>query len=351
MKQKKTLLTLIAILILFGLVYLADQTLDSYKTRILNLCAIYVILGLSMNLINGFTGLFSLGHAGFMAVGAYTTAILTMPDVVKTQNFFMAPMMKPLDTMHVPFFLALLMGGILAGVVGYLIGAPALRLRGDYLAIATLGFAEIIRVVFTNTQSITNGALGLKGIPVSTNIWWTFGLALVTLIVIGSLINSSYGRAFKAIREDEIAAESMGINLFKHKVIAFTTGAFFAGIGGGLLGSLLGTIDPLMFRFFLTFNVLLIIILGGMGSITGTIISAFIITIGGEALRFLDESMTVGNLVIPGISGMRMVVFSALLMIVVIFFNHGIMGTKEFTWDSLLAKLTKKPLAKGGNKQ
>ena len=351
MKQKKTLLTLIAILILFGLVFLADQTLDPYKTRILNLCAIYVVLGLSMNLINGFTGLFSLGHAGFMAVGAYTTAILTMPDVVKSQNFFMAPMMKPLDTMHVPFFLALLIGGILAGVVGYLIGAPALRLRGDYLAIATLGFAEIIRVVFTNMQSVTNGALGLKGIPVSANIWWTFGVALVTVLVIGSLINSSYGRAFKAIREDEIAAESMGINLFKHKVLAFTIGAFFAGIGGGLLGSLLGTIDPLMFRFFLTFNVLLIIILGGMGSITGTIIAAFIITIGGELLRFLDESMTIGNFVIPGISGMRMVVFSALLMIVVLFFNRGIMGTKEFTWDNLFAKFAKKPLAKGGDKQ
>lgn len=351
MKQKKTLLTLIAILILFGLVFLADQTLDPYKTRILNLCAIYVVLGLSMNLINGFTGLFSLGHAGFMAVGAYTTAILTMPDLVKAQNFFMVPMMKPLDTTHVPFFVALLIGGILAGVVGYLIGAPALRLRGDYLAIATLGFAEIIRVVFTNTQSITNGALGLKGIPVSANIWWTFGIALVTVLVIGSLINSSYGRAFKAIREDEIAAESMGINLFKHKVLAFTIGAFFAGIGGGLLGSLLGTIDPLMFRFFLTFNVLLIIILGGMGSITGTIIAAFIITIGGELLRFLDESMTIGNLVIPGISGMRMVVFSALLMIVVLFFNRGIMGTKEFTWDNLFAKFAKKPLAKGGDKQ
>ncbi|MDP4161341.1 MAG: branched-chain amino acid ABC transporter permease, partial [Bacillota bacterium] len=245
----------------------------------------------------------------------------------------------------------LLIGGIFAGLVGYLIGAPALRLRGDYLAIATLGFAEIIRVVFTNTQTITNGALGLKGIPGSSNLWWTFGVAVVTVVFIGSLINSSYGRAFKAIREDEIAAESMGISLFKHKVLAFTIGAFFAGIGGGLLGSLLGTIDPLMFRFFLTFNILLIIILGGMGSITGTIISAFIITIGGEALRFLDESMTIGNFVLPGISGMRMVVFSALLMIVVLFFNRGIMGTNEFTWDSLFAKFGKKPLAKGGSKQ
>ncbi|TGE32174.1 branched-chain amino acid ABC transporter permease [Desulfosporosinus sp. Sb-LF] len=351
MKQKKTLLTLIVILILFAFVYGANQFLDPYKMRILNLCAIYVILGLSMNLINGFTGLFSLGHAGFMAVGAYTTAILTMPDVVKTQNFFMVPMIKPLDTMHVPFFFALLIGGIVSGVIGYLIGAPALRLRGDYLAIATLGFAEIIRVVFTNIQSVTNGALGLKGIPVSANIWWTFGAALVTLLFIGSLINSSYGRAFKAIREDEIAAESMGISLFKHKVIAFTIGAFFAGIGGGLLGSLLGTIDPLMFRFLLTFNILLIVILGGMGSMTGTIIAAFIITIGGEALRFLDESMTIGSLVIPGISGMRMVVFSALLMMVVLFFNRGIMGTKEITWDSIAAKFSKKSLAKGGDKQ
>ena len=178
-----------------------------------------------------------------------------------------------------------------------------------------------------------------------------------TLIVLISLINSSYGRALKAIREDEIAAESMGINLFKHKIIAFVTGAFFAGIGGGLLGNLLGTIDPKMFNFIFTFNILLIVVLGGMGSLTGSIIAAFIVTIGNEVLRFLDESLDLGFVVFNGKVGLRAVVFSALLMVVVIFYRHGLMGTNEFSWDAILDKkfwlrpfTRKKSLAKGGTR-
>lgn len=349
MKNRNFVLTIAALVVLFIGVFFANEYLDSYKLRILNLCAIYVVLALSMNLVNGFTGLFSLGHAGFMAVGAYTTALLTMSPMMKTQNFFLTPLIKPLDTLTLPFLPSLIIGGLLAAAVGFVISAPVLRLKGDYLGIATLGFAEIIRVVFTNTQSLTNGALGLKGIPDHTNIWWTFGVAVVTVILIASLIRSSFGRALKAIREDEVAAQSMGINLFRHKMISFCIGAFFAGVGGGLLGNLLGTIDPLMFRFPLTFNILLIIILGGLGSITGSVISAIVITIAGEALRFLDESITIGSLVIPGIPGMRMVVFSALLMLVVIFFRKGLMGTNEFTWDKLLGRQGRKPAVKGGS--
>jgi len=269
---------------------------------------------------------------------------------MKEQNFFLAPIIKPLANLTLPFFPALVIAGLVTAFVGYLIATSVLRLRGDYLAIATLGFSEIIRVIFTNTQTLTNGALGLKGIPDTTNIWWTFGTAVATVFIITCLINSSYGRAFKAIREDEVAAESMGINLLKHKVLSFTIGAFFAGVGGGLLGNLLGTIDPLMFRFILTFNILLIIVLGGMGSITGSIIAAFIVTIAGEALRFLDESMNLGFITIQGIPGLRMVVFSALLMMVVIFFRHGLMGTKEFSFDKIAHIFSRKPSEKGGNK-
>jgi len=351
MKNRNLVLTIISMLILLLLLFIVDKNLDSYNTRILNLCAIYVILALSMNLVNGFTGLFSLGHAGFMAVGAYTTALLTMSSDMKLQNFFLAPIIKPLANLTLPFFPALIIAGLVSALVGYLIATPVLRLKGDYLAIATLGFSEIIRVMFTNTQTLTNGALGLKGIPATTNIWWTFGTAVVTVIIISCLINSSYGRALKAIREDEIAAESMGISLYKHKVLAFTIGAFFAGIGGGLLGNLLGTIDPLMFRFILTFNILLIIVLGGMGSITGTIIAAFIVTISGEALRFLDEKMDFGFITIQGIPGLRMVVFSALLVLVVIFFRNGLMGTKEFSFDKIIRRFSKKPPAKGVDEQ
>ena len=346
MKKRNVILNIFSVIILLLFIWYADKNFDSYKIRVLNLCAIYVILGLSMNLINGFTGLFSLGHAGFMAVGAYTTALLTMSPAAKAQTFFLEPIISPLDKITLPFFVALIIGGILSGLVAFLIGAPTLRLKGDYLAIATLGFSEIIRIIFTNTQTITNGPLGLKSIPNSTNLWWSYGMMLFTLAFIIALIKSSYGKAFKAIREDEIAAESMGINLFKHKSMAFVIGAFFAGIGGGLLGNLLGAINPNMFRSILTFNVLLIIVLGGMGSITGTVLSAFVVTAGLEYLRFLDETINLGFIKIPGVAGLRMVVFSALLMIVVIFFRNGLMGNNEFDWDKFFNFFQRKSLRK-----
>lgn len=348
MRKRNTILTLAAIVLLVLFLIFANKNFDAYKIRILNLCAIYTILGLSMNLINGFTGLFSLGHAGFMAIGAYTTALCTLSAKTKEMNFFMKPIIAPLRNLSLPFLPALILGGILAAAVAFLIGAPVLKFKGDYLAIATLGFSEIIRVIFTNTQSLTNGALGLKGIPAYTNIWWSFGGAAATLIILVSLINSSFGRALKAIREDEVAAESMGINLFKHKMLSFVIGAFFAGIGGGLLGNLLGTIDPLMFRFLLTYNILLIIVLGGMGSVTGTIISAFVITAATELLRFLDEEINLGFVRIPGVAGLRMVVFSVLLMIVILFFRNGLMGTREFSWDKIISFFSKNPFKKGG---
>ncbi|MCF6466188.1 branched-chain amino acid ABC transporter permease [Clostridium sp. Cult2] len=317
-----TLIVLAATII--GL-FIANRTLDDYKLRIINLCGIYITLGLSMNLINGFTGLFSLGHAGFMAIGAYTVGILTMPVPMKEMNFFMKPMVPFLANLEWSFLPALLMAGIMAGLFGFLIGAPVLRLTDDYLAIATLGFAEIIRVVFTNTQSITNGALGLKGIPNNTNVWWSWGVALLTIGFMAFLMDGSYGKAFKAIREDEVAARSMGINLFKHKVMSFTFGSFLAGIGGGLLAALLGTIDPNMFRITLTFNILLIVVLGGLGSIKGSVISAIIVTVMMEALRFLDESINLGFIRIKGVPGMRMVVFSIILMAVVIIRKEGLL--------------------------
>ena len=324
-KYKKKSNSILYICIFLVILYILNKTLDPYKLRILNLCGIYVVLGLSLNLINGFTGLFSLGHAGFMAIGAYTTALLTMPPAMKEMNFFMQPIVPFLANVEWSFLPALLMGGLVSAIMGFLIGAPVLKLTDDYLAIATLGFAEIIRVVFTNLQSITNGALGLKGIPATTNVWWSWGMAILTILLLKYLMKGSYGIAFKSIKDDEIAAQAMGINLFKHKIMSFTIGSFLAGIGGGLLGNLLGTIDPNMFRFPLTFNILLIVVLGGLGSIKGTTIAAVIITIMMEALRFLDESINLGFVSFEGIPGMRMVVFSVLLMAVVIFRKEGLL--------------------------
>lgn len=316
---------------------------DNYIRRVLNLAAIYAIVSVSMNLVNGFTGLFSLGQAGFMAIGAYTVAILTVPIEKRDAIFYVVPQNPVLAQIEIPFAAALVLGGLLAALVAVLIGIPVLRLKSDYLAIATLGFSEIIRIIFTNAKTITNGALGIKSIPVMPTMWVFFGVMIISVAFIVFLINSSYGRAFKAIREDDIAAEAMGINLFKHKVLSFAIGAFFAGIGGGLLASLLGTVDPKQFYFTMTYNFLLIIVLGGMGSISGTVIASFIVTVGLEVLRFFDEPLTMFGFNIPLFrAGFRMVIFSALLMILVLFFRNGLLGQKELSWGMVKSLFKKK---------
>ena len=339
MEKNKMMKHLIIIGLALLVLLLINTFMDAYPVRIINLCAIYIILGLSMNLINGFTGLFSLGHAGFMAIGAYTVALLTMTVETKQMNFYMEPIAPFLLNLNLPFIVALFMGGVMAAIFGFLIGAPVLKLTDDYLAIATLGFSEIIVVVIINLQSITNGSLGLKGIPETSNsfiagivgsrpkinILWAWILAIFTIYLMKFLMDGSYGKAFKAIREDEIAARSMGINLFKHKVMSFTIGSFLAGVGGGLLGISLGTINPALFKFALTFNILLIVVLGGMGNIGGTVVSAIIITVAMEALRFLDEAINLGFMITPALPGLRMVVFSLALMLVVIFKKDGFM--------------------------
>ena len=310
--------TLILLGVLLVAVVVVDFFANDHVRTIANLCGIYVTLGLSMQLINGFTGLFSLGHAGFMAIGAYTVAILTISPANKEMNYFLEPIVPFLADVEWSFLPALIMGGILAAIFGFLIGAPVLRLTDDYLAIATLGFAEIIRVIFTNTQSLTNGALGLKAIPKFSTILWSWIVAFLSIVFMVYLIRGSYGKAFIAIKEDEIAARSMGINLFKHKVMSFTFSSFMAGIAGGLMATHLGTIDPNMFRIALTFNIILIMVLGGIGNINGTVISAIIVTAFMEILRFLDSSIDLGFIKLPGIPGMRMVIFSIILMLVVI---------------------------------
>lgn len=351
MKQKKqqpALYTVLALVAIVVIIFLADTFFDAYSLRVFNLCAVYIVLALSLNLLNGFTGLFSLGHAGFMAVGAYVSALLTMPTHLKEMNYFLQPIVPWLHDITIPFLPALIIAGLVSGLVGLLIGAPVLRLRDDYLAIATLGFGEIIRVLITNAQGITNGAQGLKGLPrFSTTfaVWVAAGLVVLFMLL---LMRSSYGRAMKAVRDDELAAEAMGINVFKVKVTSFTMSSFLAGIGGALLGHMITTIDPKMFTFMLTFNILLIVVLGGIGSITGSVISAIIVTVLMEALRFLDEPMNLIIFKTQGLPGLRMVVFSLLLMVMIIYRQRGLMGNKEFSWEMMTNLFVKKG-RKGGD--
>jgi branched-chain amino acid transport system permease protein len=237
------------------------------------------------------------------------------------------------------FAAACVIGGLVAAAAGYAVGLPSLRLRGDYLAIVTLGFGEVIRVLCNASQGITNGPLGLKGLYPHTNLWWSWGVAVLAVTVIQRLINSNYGLAMKAIREDETAARAMGVDPFRRLMLAFLISAFFSGIAGGLLAHLITTISPSLFTFFLTFNLLIMIVVGGLGSTTGAAIGAVLFAWGGEALRIVERPMEIGPFTIPGIPGMRMVIFSLILMVVILFARKGIMGRREFSWDSVVLKL------------
>ncbi len=282
--------TIIQLLVSFNIIN------DYYQATLATIC-INIVLAVSLNLITGFTGQFSLGHAGFMSIGAYTCGIITMR----------------MPTTY-GFILGALAGAILAALVGCLVGLPTLRLKGDYLAIATLGMSEIIRVVFTNLE-ITNGAAGLNGIPQFVNWLWLFVFTSCTIIIISNFIKSSHGRACISIREDEIASEAMGINTTKYKVIAFTIGAFFAGIAGALYASYFYFLKPDTFGFLKSVDVLVIVVLGGLGSISGSVISAVLLALISTFLQSFSD--------------IRMVLYALILVIIMIFRPQGLMGSKE----------------------
>ena len=280
--------------------------IDAYYEITLVNIGVNIMLAVSLNLITGFTGQFSLGHAGFMAIGAYTCAIIN------------------LRLQSLPGFLfGVLMAAVLAAIVGILIGIPTLRLKGDYLAIATLGMAEIIRVVFLNLD-ITNGAVGLSGMHRYINWEWLFFFMAATVLCINNFIRSSHGRACVSIREDEVAAESMGINITKYKTVAFAIGAFFAGVAGAVHSSYFNYIAPMHFGFLKSIDILVIVVLGGMGSISGSIIAAVLLAVVTTYLQAFPE--------------LRMIIYSVLLVAIMIFRPQGIMGSRELALDKFFRK-------------
>lgn len=265
-----------------------------YQINLASIC-INIILAVSLNLINGFTGQLSLGHAGFMAVGAYASVIMT-------------------NYMELPFIVGIAAACLAAALAGFIIGVPTLRLRGDYLAIATLGFGEIIRVVLQNIDYV-GGPAGIMGISKMTTWPWLFASVVVTLVVIVNLINSSYGRAIISVREDEIAAELMGVNTTKYKVLAFVVGAMFAGLAGALYAHYFYIIKPETFNFLKSFDILVMVVLGGLGSTTGAVIAAIFITVLTAALQSF-----------PAI---RMILYAVILIMVMIYRPQGLMGNRE----------------------
>lgn len=357
------LLSAVLILAMYVAVFVLEQVLPptSMLFTVLKKGATYALVAVSMNLLNGFTGLFSLGQAGFMLIGAYAYGILTIP--VEKRAAVYQYYDGGLVQFAMPVIPALLIAGLVAAAFAFLIGLPVLRLKSDYLAIATLGFAEIIRTVFQwdKMGPITNGSNMLRLFPtfndfnirnadgevvVYLSTLVPFLIAGVCIALVVALIHSSYGRAFMSIRDDEVSAEAMGINLAKHKRQAFCISSFFAGIGGAMLAMYQNSVQAKSFTSAMTYEILLIVVIGGIGSITGSCLSSFLFVACSEWwLRFLDQKQTIGGWEVPLLrNGFRLVVFSIIIMIVVLFFRQGIMGTKEL--PDLLRKKAPKSTGK-----
>ena len=304
----------------FGLPY--------YYAELLNLTGISIILAVSLNLITGFTGQFSIGHAGFMAVGAYSSVFLTVYYSQSAEQA-LAGLFGPTVAQALVFLVIVLFGALVAALAGLLVGIPSLRLRGDYLAIVTLGFAEIIRIIILNVDRV-GGATGFRGavapwegraiIPQYVNFVWIGGFAVITIVVVYNIVRSDIGRALVSIREDELAAEAMGINTTRYKVLSFVISSAFAGIAGALFGHFRQFLHTNDFQFIRSFEIIIMIVLGGMGSITGAVLGAIVITLLPELLRQLP-----GNLI-----HYRLVIYSALLIVIMLTRPQGVMGAREF---------------------
>jgi branched-chain amino acid transport system permease protein len=302
--------------------------MSSYYSRVIVLAGVNVILAVSLNLITGFTGQFSIGHAGFMAVGAYTSGYLAVYHAQLWERALAGAMGGTFA--HILIFLLLILaGGLIAAAAGLLVGIPSLRLRGDYLAIVTLGFAEIIRIVILNIDKV-GGATGFT-VPGYTNFLWVGSFAIITVVVVYNIVHSDTGRALISIREDELAAEAMGINTTRYKVLAFVVSSAFAGMAGVLFGHYNAFLSTNDFQFIRSFEIIIMIVLGGMGSLTGAVFGALVITFLPEILRLL-----------PGdLSQYRLVVYSALLVVIILTRPQGILGTREFGLSWLKRPQTK----------
>ena len=380
-KRQGMWLTIIALAVVYILLFALDNFIKPSKFTlmlipVLRKGAIYSLLCVSMNLLNGFTGLFSLGQAGFMLIGAYAYSIFSIPAAQHASvyqyfdggaiRFSIPEALGNVLGVNAGSFLGaiicIIIAGIAAAIFAALIGIPVLRLKSDYLAIATLGFAEIIRAFFQwdSLGEITNGSNLLRkytafsdmNIQLGTSVFklgtiFPFFIAMISIAMIVLLINSSYGRAFKAIRDDEVAAEAMGINLFKHKMLSFVISSFFAGVGGALLAMFQTTVQASAFMSSMTYEILLIVVIGGIGSVSGSCIAAFLYIACSEWwLRFLD-SVAIGSIQVSFFrDGFRKVVFSVVIMIIVLFFSKGIMGNKELSFAGLIRKIQAKKAAK-----
>ena len=332
--SRTTLATLAGLGVLALAVWAAQAQLNPFYLQILGLLGINIIATVSLNFAAGFGGMFSLGHPAFMAIGGYVAAILTYP--VDKKAFRIPGYPDWLLQLEMPFLPALLIGGAAASLAAILVGWPVLRLRGHYLAVATLGLTVIVQVAIINLVDFTRGALGLSGIPGLTNLWWIAGFLVLTVYVVYRLVHSRFGRALRAVRDDSVAAQMSGVDVARTRLIGFTIAAFFAGIAGGLLGHLLRILTPGQFSFGAVFLGVAMMILGGMGSITGSILGATIMTILPQLIIPLERGGPFMGVELPALNGLTQIVTALILIGVMLVKPAGLAGANEFSWRAIL---------------
>ena len=332
---RKVIAALILLLLVVGGLVVTDRMASAYIQRVVIGLGISIILVVSLNLSNGFTGVFSLGHVGFMAIGAYTAAILTLPVTLKRVNLPDLPTW--LAGVQMPFLPATLIGGVLAMLIALVVGLSLMRLSGPYVAVATMGFLVIVQVILVNWDKMTRGARTFAGVPSHTTLWWVWGWAIVTVYVVWRLVRSAYGRQMMAIRDNEIAAQSLGISVMRSRLLAFCVSAFLTAVAGSLWAHFITSFSPKAFYFTQAFGIITMLVVGGMGSVSGSIVGAVLITVLSEVLRNAERGMDLGIVQIPAVYGASQILMAVIFVLVIIFRPKGLLGEREINFDRLFA--------------
>ena len=339
--SRSTLVTaLILCVVLVACVAVIDLAASAYIQRVVIGLGISIILVVSLNLLNGFTGVFSLGQIGFMGIGAYTAAILTLPVSLKEVNLPDLPAW--LRGAEVPFLPATLIAGLVATLVAFLVGLSLMRLSGPYVAVATMGFLVIVQVVLVNWDKVTRGARTFSGVPPYTTLWWVWGWAALTVYVVWRLVRSAYGRRMMAVRDNEIAAQSLGISVMNARLLAFCVSAFFTGVAGSLWAHFIMSFSPKSFYFAETFSIITMLVIGGMGSVSGSIVGAVFVTVLSEILRNAERGINLGFLTLPPVYGASQILMAVILVLVIIFRPKGFLGGREIHFGQPRPRLVRK---------
>jgi branched-chain amino acid transport system permease protein len=333
-RKSNLLVVTIMLVVLIGALVIVNLAASAYIQRVVLGLGISIILVVSLNLLNGFTGVFSLGQIGFMAIGAYAAAILTLP--ISLKHAYLPDLPSWLGGIEASFLVATLIGALLATLIAFLVGLSLMRLTGPYVAVATLGFLVIVQVVLINWDQVTRGARTFSGVPPYTTLWWAWGWTLLTVYVIWRLVRSAYGRRMMAVRDNEVAAQALGVNVMRSRLLAFCVSAFFAAIAGSLWAHFITSFSPKAFYFAETFSIITMLVIGGMGSVSGSIIGAVFVTLLSEILRNAERGINLGFLTIPPVYGASQIIMSVIFVLVIVFRPKGLLGGRELDLERLL---------------